>query len=126
LLPLSQLLFLFFENRFRAVMRSFSVRVQSRYSFQANPLAGQAFLPGIECRLPMGMLNRANAVPDYLFRSPERAPGSFGRSRQNSLWPWRRLYQEIGWLFPLEDAASRDRQIQAHGFRTRFSPVTSR
>jgi hypothetical protein len=36
LLPLSQLLFLFFENRFRAVMRSFSVCVQSRYSFSSE------------------------------------------------------------------------------------------
>jgi hypothetical protein len=37
LLPLSQLLFLFLENRFGAVTRRFSVSVQSRYSCSSEP-----------------------------------------------------------------------------------------
>jgi hypothetical protein len=45
LLSLSQLLFLFLESRFGAVTRLFNVRVQCRYSFRANPLARQTFLP---------------------------------------------------------------------------------
>jgi hypothetical protein len=92
LLPLSQLLFLLFENRFRAVMRSFSVCVQSRYSFfKRIRLQDRLSCPGSDAAWRWGMLNQANAVPEYLFRPPERAPGSFGRSRQDRLWPWRRL-----------------------------------
>jgi hypothetical protein len=72
-------------------LKAASARSRARFAsvsnlvtpIRTNPLAGQTFLP--EDRMPpadCGMLNRANAVPGYLFHL-ERAPGFVGRCRQD-------------------------------------------